>query len=491
MSDSGRLTCPGCEAVLDPEVLRQSSTAECPFCGQPLGDHALDVPESAGGPPESGAPPTRGKGVQVIESTPERLVLFVPAGTQGAGGLGCFAILWNGFMVFCSTIAVSAWLGQARMNGSPLMFVLAFSLFWLVGLGLAAAAIRMKYERTLLLVTRDRAVMQKNLWGWKRKSEVTLDSDPVAELVESYSQNDVPVYRIEVGGSGKRLRFGTGLAEEEKNRTVDLINEFFGGRPHEAARGTSASDRIYPDECEKCGAPLPGEPVAGVLICGHCQATYRGELPAASLQQATGTDELRSLRPDELSPGTPIVVEADATDRLVFTLPSTDQMVARYAIPAFTLPFSLAWYAGITTFVTTAQQAPWPVRIVFTLFSIPFFIAGALPLGMGLFLLFGRMRVSLDRDQLTVRWFVGPLGYSRRLPTAQLQSLQLEQADIRSNPRIRGARPAGRSTQSTAVARTASASLLLTLMHSDELARDVISLLSTRLADWGVKLRGD
>lgn len=488
MTEPGRLTCPVCQAELDPE-LRHSSAAACPFCGQPLAELSWNPPGA--GTSESGVVPTRGKGVQVIESTPDRLVLFVPAGTRGAGGLGCFAILWNGFMVVCSTIAVSAWMGNGRMDGSPIAFVLAFGLFWLIGLGLAAAVIRMRYERTLLFVSRDRAVMQKNLWGWKRKTEVPLDSEPGAELVEAYSQNDVPVYRIEVRGGGKSLRFGTGLADEEKNRTVDLINEFFGVGPEDVGGAASQSHRTYPDACERCGAPLPGEPVAGVLTCGHCQATYRGDPADAGLQQGIGGDPLRSLRPEELSPGTPLVVEADAADRLVFTLPSTDHVVAKYAIPAFTLPFSLAWYAGITTFVTTAQQAPWPVRIVFTLFSIPFFIAGAMPLGIGLFLLLGRMRVSLDRDQLTVRWFVGPLGYSRKLPTAQLQSLRLEQANERANPRIRNTRPVGRSTQSTAVARTDSASLLLTLMHSDELARDVVSLLSTRLADWGVKLRGD
>jgi len=406
--------------------------------------------------------------------------------------LGCFAIAWNGFMTVFTAIAVSALLGNGRFDGSPIAFALVITLFWGVGLGLAWTAIKLRFERTLVYLSPERAVMQKNLWGWKSKTEVSLGEEPGAELVEAYNQNDVPVYRIDVRGADRRLGFGTGLAEEEKNRTVDLINEFFGVKPVAEIESAGEFDRHYPDSCAKCGAPLPGEPIAGVLTCGHCQAMYRGEPVPSGEGVAAGLTSFRLLRPDELPARSAIRVEADADDRLVLDFPSTDQAVARYAIPAFALPFSLAWYAGITTFVAGVQNAPWPVRIGFTLFAIPFFIAGAMPLGLGLFLLLGRMRVSLDRDLLSVRWSVGPAGYTRKLPTAQLQTLRLEQSGDRDNPRVRGSRlrSGGRTSLSTAVARTDAASLMLTMMHSEELSRDVISLLSTRLADWGQDVRG-
>ena len=47
-----------------------------------------------------------------------------------------------------------------------------------------------------------------------------------AELVESYQQNDVPVYKIVVNGTNRSASFGTALAREDKAWLAKTINDF-------------------------------------------------------------------------------------------------------------------------------------------------------------------------------------------------------------------------------------------------------------------------
>lgn len=246
-------TCPSCRAQIEPDLVEKTGRAECPFCSAdlsglgllepaavpPLLSNEFDsvdendaVESSAGSAAATGslpAVPDKSK-IRVVEATGDRLVLFIPGGGKQAAGIGCFAVFWNGFMTIFTPLMVAGLLKDDAGNAPSLWFVVPFlSLFWIIGLGMAYFWVKIKYERTLLLVDRERVAVQKTLLNRKKLVETALADDAKAELVESYQQNDVPVYRIEIRGTPAPARFGTALADEEKDWLVDRVNEFLGG----------------------------------------------------------------------------------------------------------------------------------------------------------------------------------------------------------------------------------------------------------------------
>jgi hypothetical protein len=38
--------------------------------------------------------------IEVVESSDDRRVIVIPPGDPGNSGIGCFATVWNGFMLF-------------------------------------------------------------------------------------------------------------------------------------------------------------------------------------------------------------------------------------------------------------------------------------------------------------------------------------------------------------------------------------------------------
>src|SRR5579872_1935932 len=209
-------TCPNCGAEISPERMATEGRSECPFCEADLSAVAPPAPPVGAGPGTSAgtddlpdnpgselrrlpALPSKSK-INVVESTGERLVFYIAGGGKNAAALGCFALAWCGFMcVFTPGIGVGMF--QAGQNGLPLAFLIAFlALFWAVGLGMAYFWVRMKYERTFLLVERDRIVVQRVLFSRKRTDETLLSPESRAGLVESYQQNEQPVYRVEIQG---------------------------------------------------------------------------------------------------------------------------------------------------------------------------------------------------------------------------------------------------------------------------------------------------
>ncbi|MSR56205.1 MAG: hypothetical protein EXS05_00790 [Planctomycetaceae bacterium] len=246
-------TCPTCRAEIEPDLIEKTGRAECPFCGTDLS--ALGLPEPAvvdvpdlpaaavdgGEPDESGRrpeldanphtlpkPPEKSL-IRVVESSGDRLVLFIPGGGKQSGVVGCFALIWNGFMGLITPAMLVGILKDKGGDAPSLWLVISFlSLFWAVGLGMEYLWLKMKYERTLLLLDRERVAVQKKFFNRKRLHETVLGPDSRAELVESYQQNDTPVYRIEVRGTPAAAKFGTALGDDEKNWLVDRINEFLG-----------------------------------------------------------------------------------------------------------------------------------------------------------------------------------------------------------------------------------------------------------------------
>src|SRR6516165_4422252 len=158
------LLCPNCRAAIKPDLVDDSGRAECPFCGndwslleEPVLPAATFIPDAdtvaAPARSQGGSPLPVGSRVKVIEEDHDRLVLYIPGGGKQAAALGCFAVLWNGFMcIFTVPWLVGAFQGGGNNQPPVFVLILFLGLFWSIGLGMAWFWMKMKYERVFLLL---------------------------------------------------------------------------------------------------------------------------------------------------------------------------------------------------------------------------------------------------------------------------------------------------------------------------------------------------
>jgi DNA-directed RNA polymerase subunit RPC12/RpoP len=228
--------CPRCGTTLAEDFLVTAGKEfDCPKCRQLI---RLDVvaPELARAAAEEAAAPGEAEPAAAepaVEETPpggrlqcrvvgQQLVLFVPPGSsKEVRSIGCFAALWLGFMAVFTTAAMFG----GAMHGvgfiGPALFI---ALFWAVGLGMAYFWYRGRYGKTYVLVERDRLVVRFVLGKREKIKEYVLNENSQADLVESYKQNERPVYAVAVTTSARPAKFGTFLAMEEKQWIVERIN---------------------------------------------------------------------------------------------------------------------------------------------------------------------------------------------------------------------------------------------------------------------------
>jgi uncharacterized Zn finger protein (UPF0148 family) len=509
--------CPQCHAAIASDLIETTGSANCPFCGADLSALGLSEPQSTSFDsvpdfsqiePEGESPgrqlprlPDKSQ-IRVIEATDDRLVLYIPGGGPQANGLGCFALCWNLFMVCFTPPWISAMFrgGNGAPGGkgdpSPYILIPLLALFWAVGLGMGWFWLKMKFGRTFLLLERHRLVLQRVLFNRKSVDETTLLPESRAELVKSYEQNEQPVYRIEVNGQFGPAKFGTALSNPEKDWVVDRINEYLDvvavpvASPASVDSGVPKAIAVVPDACRKCGAPLTGKMVNGALTCSHCGTVVRTEILVPTREI---TDRYDRLEPGDLPADSPIRIDEDSPGTLQFHYPMIGNGPVRWVILLFTIPFSLAWFSGLAGFVGLGWKGPAaPVNIVFLLFTIPFFMAGLVPLTLGLMAFRGRTTVTLTSDALTCRWHSGRLGRSKSVATNEIDSIRVESlASAARNPRVRGEQGSKQvaAQSKSCLVRAGSQQIMLTILREEPVARQVASLLRTRLEILGHRLR--
>ncbi len=431
-------------------------------------------------------PPQPAAGIiHVHDAGPDRLVLDIPPGKH-AGGLGCFAILWNGFMVvFTSVFALAGAQAKGKNDAPVWLFVVFVSVFWLVGFGLIYAWLKLRFERCFLLVDRERAVLRKMFLGRQRQTELPLEALSRAQLTESYKQNDVPVYRVTVtGAGGNTLHFGTSLAQPEKDWCVDAINALL----QPAEQTVPAVERAtQPLVCDACGATIPDDAFRsheGLVICPQCEH----EQVVAETATSTLLEQNESL-PDEL-PGVVTVLE-DSPERLGLRLRLSEYAAATWFIGLFGLGFAAFWYSFILNdfsrhFRAVAAGAPGGAFDWFGLiFLIPFLIGGLMPLGLSLLVVGGRLTTWIDRELVKVRLHVGPFGKTWTLPTAEITAVRLidssEMPSRMGNPRVAGGNPRVRGSSEISKAAGIFAGtkfLSMTALHQPLTARFVVAKVS-------------
>lgn len=451
-----RLVCPACQAEFDSDLLEGDRSAPCPFCGGDLGSVLTESadftaePDTVTAAPQGDIPvwwkpvPARSR-MQVVDCTPERLLLIVPGG-KSAGGFGCFALLWNAFMVLFTGIMVFAGLDEKMPKGAGLLVPVVFvGVFWLVGLGLVFAWLKLRFERTLMLLEPGRIVTQKVLLGRRQLKEVELGSQHRAELVEAYRQNNVPVYSVKVEGSSSAVTFGAALANDEKDWLVETINRFLGGE----------SPVSLPD--------ASGDVLSVVAVTPLTAAT----LPMDSL----------------------IVIERSEHDRLTLHYPLIPYPKIRLLVGCVCLAVSGIW---LTVNATTQFKVPDVITFVLV---IPVLLGAVIPLALAVNVLFGRTRVDLTPETLSCCWGMRPFRRTWSLPTAFLESIEL--SDFTTISEGRG--PRKKTVVGYACfARGNGKTIMLTLPEKPEthagsspgLSAQVAGLLQNKLAEMGIKLGG-
>ena len=371
----------------------------------------------------SQAPPN--SRVQLIESSANRAVLIISPGGKRARSMGCFALMWLTIVGAVTGIFIAIHLGGGEnVDGEappPWAIALFAFLFWGVGLGMAYIWIRMRFTRYLIAAEPHQLSVQRQLFGKKKTSITTLDENSIASLKESYSENNVPVYCIQVQGAEDDEKFGTALDLPEKQWIIDTINKVI----HPTAK---RSVRTFSDDpyCDACGTMLLNSSVG--KVCPDCGKVFQ-ESDLAELK-----DDLRSadfdeigeriepLDPTNLPPESLLRIDQQQVDALKISYPVVNSIVRKIIIGGLFGAFGLAWSGFAASFLVEVLNG---FQLVTFLISLVFFGAGLLPVGVAMVISFGRVRVTVNRDQVTARAGFGPVGYGRSVTTDSIERVVL------------------------------------------------------------------
>jgi len=403
--------------------------------------------------------------VEIIEQTADRWVAHLPPTTKGSGGLGMFALMWNGFMTLFTAVAVSAFWKQAeRIEIVPVLFL---SVFWLVGIGFIIGWVRMRYTRLYLLLEKDRLVIQRKLFRTTNR-ELMLSPTSKATLEESYAVNDVPVYSVTVHGLGRTESFGTGLPPADKEFLAREINTFLGVK----------ADSLIPSKddavCSFCGTNLGAGIQTGLdsapQLCEACRLKSN-QTPNGSLWQplrAGGSEELpESLEVDESDPS-----------RVLISYPLFPNSQSARMIR---IVMSLVAFAILAAAVWNFRQAFQPADRIAMLFLLATFLV-PLVMATGILLAIsrGRIKLSLSADWVQMRWGWGPFAFQKKFLPETITDCGI----IRSTPHSQttgDSRRAAASPLAFAALKSGGTPYPLVTFHGIDYGQKVVRLVRTYL----------
>lgn len=168
----------------------------------------LAVRDESGQEVRHEAPPKPAKSTAVFERTPEGISISLPpmGFFRGSKGLGCFSILWLGFISIFGSFSVGL-----VVSGQPLgqvwPFLLGTVIFGSIGVGMFFFAWRSGRRRALIdVVGTDLLVTEQSIGRAKSQSWTR---DEIARVVVGKSGmevNDVPVMELQVWpANGKKV----------------------------------------------------------------------------------------------------------------------------------------------------------------------------------------------------------------------------------------------------------------------------------------------
>jgi hypothetical protein len=283
------LTAKAAKAFMDKAFAK--GLMRCPKCGQLPGKAPMDAEtllrcESC----DSDALPSEwvSRPNEIPTGRPDQ----IPAGTRirregtatgdcvwhiPASGKFGFFLVFGLFWTTVTAILTGAFLFGSNSKGSspePWFSYPFFAVFWAIGLGTLYVAIRNKYARHRITITRDLVTLRREMFGRiKEKSLVTSQVTSVAQI-EFYQQNYQPVYGVEIRGRDGKLRFGTTLEMAEKAWLVaDIKRAVFGeseATPAATSVAASSPETMAGQRQSSFSFPLPPTPkshcVLGVIF---------------------------------------------------------------------------------------------------------------------------------------------------------------------------------------------------------------------------------
>jgi predicted RNA-binding Zn-ribbon protein involved in translation (DUF1610 family) len=222
-------TCPKCGAKFAPfkDGPPQSFDTQivCPSCGfsAPMQKAVQLQAETKVNPPGPFEKPEQTK----IERKPvseTEVVFYIPASGRW-GGMLFFAIFWNAI----SWTVFLAFLLGGKSSHAPLTALVVTSLFPLIGIGMAYAAVRSRFAVHLLYLGPDRIRLQRQLFGHSKNFDLVTSRVTTVRKAEFYQRNYQPVYGVELKSPDGKIRFGSILTDDEKNWLCWEIREFVKG----------------------------------------------------------------------------------------------------------------------------------------------------------------------------------------------------------------------------------------------------------------------
>ena len=329
---------------------------------------------------------------RVVESG-DRLLLAIPPGGATARSLGVFALIWNGIAWAVFTVFLIAALHPVPGDRWVAAGAAAFAgLFPLFGLGLAVWWSRLRFTRTLVLIDppagdRPGLAAVKTTWlGRERVRETPLTAGDRAALDTAYEQDDDPVFRVKVGTGDNAVTFGTALDDAELRWLCELINRTLNVQ--------------RPDDL---GLQDPGAP----------PRTDPAEPRASS-------DDPR------------ITVLRDAGGEFAVRVPAWPPGAGRRVFLGFWTLFTAGWW-GMVGWMLWDELGPLfagqrldPLDWLFgPLFVVPFLLGGFAALTLLAAVTRATVTTTVTAEAVAVRWGVGLLGHTKRLPTDSIDAVEV------------------------------------------------------------------
>jgi hypothetical protein len=475
--------CPQCHARLDVELLRDTGGHTCPFCDAgvsaklEIGGLVSErreavgvVPSRRGSPAEESTlvrPLPPDSRLEVVQAEAGRLVLLLPPGGRGGNSLWGFAIFFSVRLGFIPGGDVTPLVGgAAQQQGNPLVIVATLGGFWLVALGLWWGALKMRYQRTLLSVDRERVVLQTTLFGKTRQQELPVQATTECSLEEAYSVNEVPVYRVRVANSNQSLGFATNLDQDDKDWLVDQIEMML---ENSSAAESTAEARLDSD------LHSPGVRLSSGSL-GSREEPSLGVTP---------------LSPGELPRESVITILEDRPDQLRFSFPAVEELPVRIGISGCLLFFIGPFFLGVWWMIWNDWKPGAPMGGGGAIGALGSLMVILFAIGSALLPAWMRTTVRLTREVLECHWSLGPLLWRRAMSVDSIEAIVLGNTSGQGNPRpvsSRRRRRAGEAAGSGCTVTGAGQPLLLAPFAEVDLSRQVAGLLLEKLQSWGQRV---
>lgn len=152
-----------------------------------------------------------------LKKTETMFHLEIPSAGFSSEGMSLliFAIMWNGFLIFWTAMALRA--GIFALFSIP---------FWIVGVGVAYAGLSTVFGKVCIIISEYTFSIDWDILGVKRHIQGKTQDLRQVELKSSYEVNNQPVMELRLNQGIFAHKFGAGLSRPEKEWLLQELNDF-------------------------------------------------------------------------------------------------------------------------------------------------------------------------------------------------------------------------------------------------------------------------